>query len=356
MFAQAGGSSDQLKSNPHQTRNTLRMNAFPFEMESNRGVGIVNSIGWPTTTIWFSVVFFSIRLLSCISLIARKRSTDTWELEFLQWPSDVTQVRERAQKSKHISEFGFRSQENFIYGQNKLITSNEFVVGGECFSVNGHETIMFQCENGGLSVYGNLTCGATNFGRYKTARTRWNVVVRPALRQIDCGWMGALQRQDVSWTLKTIIIYSKGRRFYSAAPTKIYISYENRSRNFPFPWLELWDRHRVPHSGRLTVASSCLFVPFVCIFRVFGKRPTKWPLSYACIQRILIKLMFEFSVMLCYSVWRFRWTCRLQESIHPKHMNKTSCIRKKKNKRRFHFLSWRLSEVTEDSPSGCSKW
>lgn len=58
MFAQAGGSSEQLKSNPHQTRNTLRMNAFPFEMESNRGVGIVNSIGWPTTTIWFSVVFF----------------------------------------------------------------------------------------------------------------------------------------------------------------------------------------------------------------------------------------------------------------------------------------------------------
>lgn len=114
-------------------------------MRPNSGVGIVNSIAWPTTTIWSSVgVFFFVFYSSpFLHFIDRTKAVNRHvrELAFLHWPSDVTQVRARAKIKTHKKYMNSGAVAKRIAYMVKTSWSQamNFIVGGECFSVNGHD-------------------------------------------------------------------------------------------------------------------------------------------------------------------------------------------------------------------------
>lgn len=147
--------------------------------------------------------------------------------------------------------------------------------------VDGHETIMFQCENGDLFIMEILHAARRTLADIKRlGREKQKNMFSCRLHSIppygDWLWMGrdTVQRKDTSWTLKiAIIIIQKVDTFTRRHQPKSL----TRTKSIEKLSLSMtrikWSNH-VPNSGHLTAASSCLFLFHLCAcFHVFGKRP-----------------------------------------------------------------------------------
>lgn len=131
------------------------------------------------------------------------------------------------------------------------------------FFVDAHETIIiiiwfhWYCRQ--FSIYGNFACGETNFSRFivkNGVSCRLHFFPSASTSSSSflvcyCNWMDEqrdCEKPHGRELRNYFFILPKGHNFYSTAPTKMY-NIRNRSRNFPFPWLELISKCWAPNTS-----------------------------------------------------------------------------------------------------------